>query len=103
MRAAAPAADGALTIEKLLDIKHPSSPVWSPDGRRVAFVWERTGVQNLYVSDLGSAGVAASAAAAAPRALTTFPAGEIGGHFWSSDNAAVFFARGGDLWRAPLD
>jgi dipeptidyl aminopeptidase/acylaminoacyl peptidase len=95
---AAAAADGALTIEKLLDIKHPSTPIWSPDGRHVAFVWERTGVQNLYVSDVGSGD-----AAAAPRALTTFPAGEIGGHFWSRDNAAVFFGRGGDLWRAPLD
>jgi cell division topological specificity factor len=27
-----------LTIEQLIDIRHPSSPVWSPDGRHVAYV-----------------------------------------------------------------
>jgi dipeptidyl aminopeptidase/acylaminoacyl peptidase len=97
MRAAAPpsAADGALTIEKLLDIKHPSAPAWSPDGHHVAFVWERAGVQNLWVGD--------AAAAAPPRALTTFPSGEVAGHFWSADGRAVFFARGGDLWRVAID
>jgi dipeptidyl aminopeptidase/acylaminoacyl peptidase len=94
-------ADGALTIEKLLDIKHPSGPVWSPDGQHVAFVWERTGLQNLFVSDIAGSGTAAGSAAS--RALTSFPAGDIGGHFWSADSSAVFFSRAGDLWRAPLD
>jgi dipeptidyl aminopeptidase/acylaminoacyl peptidase len=88
-------AEGPLTIEKLLDIKHPSGAVWSPDGKHVAFVWERAGVQNLFVSD--------PAAQSAPRALTTFPAGDIGGHFWSGDSTAVYFGRGGDLWRVALD
>ncbi len=26
-----------ITIEQLIDIKHPSSPVWSPDGRQSRF------------------------------------------------------------------
>ena len=26
-----------LSIDDLIDIKHPSSPVWSPDGRHIAF------------------------------------------------------------------
>src|SRR5215813_2809835 len=82
---------GPITIEKLLDIKHPSGPVWSPDGRHVAFVWERAGIQNLFVSDITS-----GAAASAPRALTSFPAGDIGGHFWAGDSAGVYFGRGGD-------
>ena len=43
-----------LTIEQLIDIKHPSSPSWSPDGRHVAFVWDRAGVSNLYLADAGS-------------------------------------------------
>ena len=39
----------ALTIEQLINIKHPSNPVWSPDGKRVAFLWDRADVVNLYV------------------------------------------------------
>ncbi len=89
------AAHEGLTIERLIDIKHPSSPVWSPDGRHVAFVWERAGVQNLWFVDIGEN--------AQPRALTTFTAGEIGGPFWSADGRAVYFAHAGDLWRAPID
>jgi hypothetical protein len=30
---AAQPARGALTIEQLIDIKHPSAPMWSPDGK----------------------------------------------------------------------
>jgi Periplasmic component of the Tol biopolymer transport system len=40
-RQPAPRADGKLTIEQLIDIRHPSNPVWSPDGRHVAFLSER--------------------------------------------------------------
>src|SRR5215471_18963614 len=96
VRAAAPPPDGALTIEKLLEIRHPSGAAWSPDGKHVAFVWERAGVQNLFVSDIGAAG-------AAPKALTNYPAGDIGGHFWAADGNAVYFARQGELWRVGLD
>jgi len=40
-----------LTIEQLIDIRHPSSPMWSPDGRRVAFLWDRAGVSDWYIAD----------------------------------------------------
>src|SRR5712664_3016308 len=40
-------ASGALTIEQLIDIRHPSNPVWSPDGRTVAFLSERAGIANI--------------------------------------------------------
>ena len=47
----APAGDAhALTIEQLIDIRHPSNAVWSPDGRRVAFLSERAGIANIYVA-----------------------------------------------------
>src|SRR5213593_1432922 len=41
-----------LTIEQLIDIKHPSNPVWSPDGKHITFSWDRAGVTTRYVSDL---------------------------------------------------
>ena len=44
-----PSSNGRLTIEKLIDIRHPSNPVWSHDSKRVAFLWERAGVTDLYV------------------------------------------------------
>jgi hypothetical protein len=46
-RAAAPTTVSArltpLTIDQLIDIRHPSNPVWSRDSRRIAFTWERAG------------------------------------------------------------
>jgi dipeptidyl aminopeptidase/acylaminoacyl peptidase len=52
-RAAAPDQSGSrLTIEQLLDIKHPSNPAWSSDGKHVSFTWDRAGVSARYVSDL---------------------------------------------------
>src|SRR4029079_13688432 len=60
-------AGGNLTIEQLIDIRHPSRPVWSPDGRHVAFLWERAGIANIFVAD-----VAASSAPVGARALTRF-------------------------------
>ena len=38
-----------LTIEQLIDIRHPSNPIWSPDGKSVVFVWDRAGVSSVYV------------------------------------------------------
>ncbi|MBI3264961.1 MAG: PD40 domain-containing protein, partial [Acidobacteria bacterium] len=32
-----------LTIEQLIDIRHPSSPIWTPDGRAIVFAWDRAG------------------------------------------------------------
>jgi dipeptidyl aminopeptidase/acylaminoacyl peptidase len=81
-----------LTIEQLIDIKHPSNPVWSPDGKRVAFLWDRADVVNLYVADADGAGK--------PVALTSFPDGKVTSFFWSKDSGAVYFAHGGDLWQA---
>src|SRR5262245_9822405 len=49
---AAPGNPGALTIEQLIDIKHPSNPSWSADGRQVTFTWERAGISARYISDL---------------------------------------------------
>jgi dipeptidyl aminopeptidase/acylaminoacyl peptidase len=85
--------DGALTIDRLVDIRHPSSPVWSPDGRYVAFLWDRAGVSNIWI---------AAADGSSRRALTTFTGGAVAAPSWSADSSAVLFGRGGDLWRAPI-
>jgi dipeptidyl aminopeptidase/acylaminoacyl peptidase len=91
-RAAEPGSAGlAFTIGDLLDIKHPSGPVWSPDGQRIVFIWDRAGVSNLYVSDLSGG---------EPRALTSETgSGVTSAPFWSRDGKLVYFAHRGDLWQ----
>jgi dipeptidyl aminopeptidase/acylaminoacyl peptidase len=83
-----------LTIEQLIDIKHPSNPMWSPDGRSVVFLWDRAGVSNIFVAD--------AAAANAPRELPLAGA-TLAGAFWSRDGRTLFVSKGGDLWRVPID
>lgn len=84
------AAKSPLTIEQLIDIKHPSNPVWSPDGKHIAFVWDRAGVSNLYV--------ASSDGNDQPVALTSFPEGGVDEFFWSQNSQTVYFPHSGDLW-----
>jgi len=83
-----------LSIDDLIDIKHPSSPVWSPDGRRVAFLWDRADIVNLYVANSDGQGQ--------PLALTAYPDGKVGDVFWSHDGGTVYFSRNGDLWQIGI-
>jgi dipeptidyl aminopeptidase/acylaminoacyl peptidase len=83
-----------LTIDQLIDIRHPSNPMWSPDGRSVVFVWDRAGVSKVYV--------AAADGRSAPRELAA-AAGSLTGAFWSADGRALMVAKDGDLWRVPID
>ena len=83
-----------LTIDHLIDIRHPSDPVWSPDGTRVVFTWDRAGISNLYVADTTQPG-------SEPKPLTSFESGFPTGAFWSRDGQRVYFARSGDLWQVP--
>lgn len=82
-----------LTIEQLIEIKHPSDPVWSPDNKRIVFIWDRADVRNLYVANGDGSG--------APVALTSFPEGGAGSAFWSEDGESVYFVHEGDLWKVP--
>ena len=84
-----------LSIEQLIDIRHPSNPIFSPDGRSVAFLWDRAGVTNLYV--------AAASGGEKPRAITSLKEGQPGGVFWGADGASLYYSLGGDLWQAPID
>ena len=62
-----------LTIEQLIDIRHPSAAMWSPDGRRVAFLWDRAGISDWYIAETDGKGTAprlalhAESGAPAPR------------------------------------
>jgi dipeptidyl aminopeptidase/acylaminoacyl peptidase len=92
--AAAEPAPGAFTLETLVAVRHPSRAVWSPDGQRLAFGWERSGVEDVYVVPAGGG---------APAALTRHSEGLVGGISWTADGKAVLYEREGDLWRAPAD
>ncbi len=83
-----------LTIEQLIDIKHPSNPVWSPDGKHVVFTWDRAGVANLYVANADGHGQ--------PVAITSFPEGQVEGAFWNEDGDTVYFPHDDDLWQVPV-
>ena len=98
-QAAPPQSAGAprLTIEQLIDIRHPSNPMWAPDGRHVVFVWDRAGVSKVYVADVSS-----NSAPSAPRELPDAGA-QLGGAFWSADGLALLVSKNGDLWRVPID
>src|SRR4029079_11091461 len=82
-----------ITIEQLIDIRHPSNPIWSRDSRRVAFTWERAGVANVYV---------VPADGSAPPAQVTRD-GVPGNVFWSPDSTSLLFFRGAALMTLPLD
>lgn len=84
-----------LTIDRLMHIKHPSSPIPSPDGKYVAFVWDEGGVWNLYL-------VSTSGEPGGPEKLTTFPSGQVSEAFWSSDGKVIYFPRGGELWKVDI-
>ena len=92
--AATPGGKSSLTIEQLLDIKHPSNPVWSPDGKHVVFVWDRAGVANLYVASTDGHGQ--------PTALTAFAEGQVDHAFWSRDSQMVYFPHEGSFWQAGI-
>jgi len=83
-----------LTIEQLIDIKHPSNPVWAPNGKYVVFIWDRAGVSNLYL--------ASSIGGGQPAPLTSLPEGGVEQIFWSQDSQTVYFARSGDLWQVTV-
>jgi len=83
-----------LTIDQLIDIRHPSNPMWTPDGKSVVFVWDRAGISSVYIAPADSK--------TAPRELREAGA-SLNGAFWSTDGTALMVARAGDLWRVPLD
>jgi dipeptidyl aminopeptidase/acylaminoacyl peptidase len=91
--AAAEAPRGSITIDRIAEIKYPTDPAWSPDGRTVAFLWDAAGKQELFAATPGQA----------PKALTDFPVdpdmllSDIGAFEWAGPDQ-ILFGRDGKLW-----
>jgi hypothetical protein len=58
-------------IDQMLQIKFPSEAVWSPDGRHIAFMWDKGGVHSLYVAGTRGQGH--------PLKLMSYPWNEVSG------------------------
>ncbi|HET7698610.1 MAG TPA: prolyl oligopeptidase family serine peptidase [Vicinamibacterales bacterium] len=93
MPAAQRPASRTLTIDQLIDIRHPSGPQWSRDSKWIAFTWDRAGVSNLYVVPADGS--------AKPRALTDTDAPQ--GYFWSARSDGIQFFQQGELMTIPLE
>ena len=84
---------GSITIARIADIKYPTNPAWSPDGTKVAFLWDAAGKQDLFVTTPGGR----------PVQLTDFPVdpnllvSDIGNVAWTS-NDTLLFGKDGQLW-----
>jgi dipeptidyl aminopeptidase/acylaminoacyl peptidase len=79
-----------LTIDQLIQIKHPSGHQWTPDGSHVWFTYDDGGINNVWAAPANASGPAV--------ALTSYPDGQAGaGGFWSKDGQTFFFQRDGGL------
>ena len=93
----AEAPHGSITIDRIAQIKTPSSPAWSPDGTRVAFLWDAAGKQDLFVASPGQAPTPLTDHAVNPDTLES----NIGEWEWLSNDRIVFTKDGG-LWTISL-
>ncbi|MEP6765953.1 MAG: hypothetical protein ABJB66_16695, partial [Gemmatimonadaceae bacterium] len=79
-----------LTIDQLVQIKHPSGHQWTPDGSHVWFTYDDGGINNVWA--------VASDASSPAVALTSYAEGQTGGGaFWSKDSQNFFYQRDGGL------
>ena len=56
-----------LTIDQLIQIKHPSAPQWTSDGSHIWFTYDSGGVNNLWAVPADGSGRAVALTAAATR------------------------------------
>jgi len=84
----------ALTLEDFLSIRFPSQPAWSPDSRRIAFLWEDGGVVELWW---------AAAGGGSPQRLAGAGDGAgVSGFEWSPDGRHIAFAQDGNIFLGSL-
>ena len=68
-------------------------PVWSPDGRTIAFTSRRAGAVGLYVQPVGATG---------GDRLVLQGDLQISPSDWSHDGKYLIYTAGGDLWALPM-
>jgi dipeptidyl aminopeptidase/acylaminoacyl peptidase len=84
---------GSITIDRIAQIKYPTAPAWSPDGRTIAYLWDWAGKQDLFMVSPSEA----------PAPLTDFPLNrdllqsDIGQWEWLS-NDFILFMKDAQLW-----
>jgi dipeptidyl aminopeptidase/acylaminoacyl peptidase len=88
----------AITIDLVSAIRYPTSPAWSPDATRVAFLWDAAGKQDLYVTMLGGDPIQLTDFAVDPDMLTS----DISGFDWISSDE-ILFGKDGQLWRVSVE
>lgn len=86
-----------LTLEQLLAIRHPSEPTWSPEGDRIAFLWQDGGAVDLWW-------VSEEIDEPRPVSGESRPAegGVVTGFCWTSDGGALVYALADDLYTYRL-
>ena len=88
---------GSITIDRIADIRYPTAPAWSSDGKTVAFLWDAAGKQDLFTVRAGET----------PVALTDFALNQdllqsdIGQWQWLSTDR-ILFMKDGQLWSVSL-
>src|SRR5215831_8738946 len=88
---------GSITIDRISQIKYPSNPAWSPDGKTVAFLWDAAGKQDLFAATPGQKPVALTDFQVNPDMLLS----DITSFDWISANQIVF-GKDGQLWTVSL-
>ena len=88
---------GPISIDLVSAIRYPTDPVWSPDGGRVAFLWDAAGKQDLYVATPGQPPIPVTDFPVDPNTLES----DISRFAWATSDR-LLFGKDGELWSAEL-
>ncbi|HSW50300.1 MAG TPA: hypothetical protein VLH09_09010, partial [Bryobacteraceae bacterium] len=92
--------DRGVMTRLTFDPSQDGIPVWSPDGRQVAYFSARSGVRQIFRTDAGGGGK--------EEQLTNRPNGVLAAYDWSRDGRHLLYTEvdsktGNDIWGLPLE